>query len=480
MSKFKPSKYQQDIFDWVSSTQSGNLVVEALAGSGKTTTGVEIFRLLPTHLDSIFVAFNKHIADELGKRLPAPARARTYHSLGYQIVRNNFGQVKVDNKKVDILLSKFMPKEYNYWKYPAIRKLTGLVKANLRSTDYATLEEMADYYGIDLNNGLDPYEIFDAVRRVIKESAEWTSIVDFDDMCWLPIHLDLPARQYDFLFVDELQDTNTVQTELVLRSVKPDGRIIGVGDRLQSIYAFRGADSEAMPKFINRTNADVLPLSITYRNPKNIVDLVTSKFPNIPLEFPDWAIDGEVQMIDEKTASNEYDEGDMVLCRVNAPLVRPCFALIREGKKATIRGRDIGKNLATIVKKMKAENDIHILMMRLRDYKLREVTKLLEADKLSQATVLEDKVDTIVAISDGCENVTQVTNKIETTFRDEVEGVIFSSIHKAKGLEAKNIYLLHPELLPHPMAKQPWEWQQERNLEYVAYTRTLKKLSIVV
>ncbi len=92
----------------------------------------------------------------------------------------------------------------------------------------------------------------------------------------------------------------------------------------------------------------------------------------------------------------------------------------------------------------------------------------------------QSKVDTIIAIADGCEDVTDVTNKIASTFSDEVEGVVFSSIHKAKGLEAKNIFLLKPDLLPHPMAKQPWELQQERNLQYVAYTRTLEKLSIVL
>ncbi|NGX48139.1 MAG: ATP-dependent DNA helicase PcrA [Chlamydiae bacterium] len=479
MSKFAPSKYQQDIFDWVNETQSGSLVVEALAGSGKTTTGIEIFRLLSSEIDAIFVAFNKHIADELSRRLPAPASARTYHSLGLGILRSNFGRVDVDNKKVDKILERFMPRERNYWKFHPIRKLTGLVKANLSPTDHVSLESLALYYGIDLNNGIDPDEIFDAVRKVVKESAEWTSSVDFNDMCWLPIHLDLPARQYDFLFVDELQDTNTVQTELVMKSIAPDGRIIAVGDRRQSIYSFAGAGAEAIPQFINRTNADTLPLSITYRNPKNVVDLVTKTFPDIHLEFPEWAIDGEVVGIDEKTASDEYNDGDMVLCRVNAPLVRPCFALIREGKKATIRGRDIGKNLANLVKKMKAD-DMHILMTRLRDYRLRETSKLIDSDKFGQAALLDDKVDTIIAIADGCEDVTDVTNKIASTFSDEVEGVVFSSIHKAKGLEAKNIFLLKPDLLPHPMAKQPWELQQERNLQYVAYTRTLEKLSIVL
>ncbi|MBU0791735.1 MAG: AAA family ATPase [Gammaproteobacteria bacterium] len=768
MNSFKPSKYQQDIFDWVNETQSGNLVVEALAGSGKTTTGVEVFKLLAPEIDAIFVAFNKHIATELSRRLPKTASARTYHSLGFSIVRNAFGDVQVETKKADMLLDKFLPRQYNYWKYPPIKKLAGLVKANLCGTTDAELSDLALYYGIDLNNGLDPSEIFSAVRRIVKESAEWTSIVDFDDMCWLPIHLDLPANRYDFLFVDELQDTNAVQTELVLRSVKPNGRIVAVGDRLQclpegtailcssgkmntkpkykriedlkigemlvgyssgrshftghttqgrkvtsihkemfdgkmikiatqnfgkvvsctpnhkwlvkiskkyenkyilylmqgrggkarvgiakaflrpgsglsvrsrqeessrswilavfdtkqrateaelftqakfgipglifknrgdnfmpqdmidhvyrslgnlsfrvkrclsyyhreyefplwtndgsnyhvgaksfiteacnlipdfmlvkthnskvhdslwedvvyinreqrtvpvygitvepgedgrrlyvangivshnSIYAFAGAGAEAVPNFINATNADILPLSITYRNPKTVVNLVTQTFPDIPLECPEWAIDGEILTLNEKDVLDHYANGDMALCRVNAPLVQPCFALIREGRKATIRGRDIGKNLANMVKKMKADNDIHILLTRLRDYRLREVSKLMDSDKFGQAAVLEDKIDTIVAISDGCQNVDEVQNKINTTFSDEVEGVIFSSIHKAKGLEAKNIYLLRPDLLPHPMAKQAWEAQQEKNLKYVAYTRTLEKLTIVL
>ena len=161
--------------------------------------------------------------------------------------------------------------------------------------------------------------------------------------------------------------------------------------------------------------------------------------------------------------------------------MRPCFALIRDGKKATIRGRDIGKNLANLVKKMKvSDNSIHMLMARLRDYRLREVTKLMDSDKFGQAMALEDKIDTIVAISDDCKEVIDVTNKISSTFSDDVEGVVFSSIHKAKGLEAKNIFLLKPDLLPHPMAKQSWEMQQEKNLQYVAYTRTLEKLSIVM
>jgi hypothetical protein len=49
----------------------------------------------------------------------------------------------------------------------------------------------------------------------------------------------------------------------------------------------------------------------------------------------------------------------------------------------------------------------------------------------------------------------------------------------AKGMEADHIYLIMPELLPHPLAKKDWEKVQERNLKFIAYTRNRKSLRIV-
>jgi DNA helicase-2/ATP-dependent DNA helicase PcrA len=64
-------------------------------------------------------------------------------------------------------------------------------------------------------------------------------------------------------------------------------------------------------------------------------------------------------------------------------------------------------------------------------------------------------------------------------FSDDQVGVVFSSVHRAKGLEAKRVYILSPELMPHKMATKPWELEQERNIEYVAITRTLSELVYV-
>jgi DNA helicase-2/ATP-dependent DNA helicase PcrA len=53
---------------------------------------------------------------------------------------------------------------------------------------------------------------------------------------------------------------------------------------------------------------------------------------------------------------------------------------------------------------------------------------------------------------------------------------LFMTIHKSKGLENNTIFILHPELLPHPAATQEWQMQQESNLKYVAITRAIENL----
>lgn len=473
---FTPSKYQSAIFEWIANRQGQNLVVEALAGSGKTTTGVKALGLVPDNERSVFVAFNKHIANELQTRLPQSVEVRTYHALGFSVLRGAIGKIEVDNDKTEKILERILSKYSYRYLYSSVKKLVGLVKGGMLPTDDNTLFDLAGYYGIDVNG--DSYIIFDAVRKVIEYSRYETKTIDFDDMCWLPVELGLAKPTYDFLFVDELQDTNATQTALVLSVIKPNGRVVGVGDSWQSIYSFRGADSNAMSKFVERLHADKLPLSITYRNPLSVVNLVREKFPHIGLEARDNAPDGEVRNIPYNQAIQEFNPGDMILCRVNADLVRPCFDLIRQGVKAIIKGRDIGQNLVSLIKRMKAD-DINSLMSNLKDYYEVESSKLMSAEKNAQLQMLTDKVETLYALSDGCKSVQEVTDKINLVFSDDNAAVTFSSIHKAKGLEAENVYILRPDLLPHPMAKKDWERQQESNLLYVGITRSLNRLSFV-
>jgi len=473
--EFVPSKHQQAIFDFVKNGE-GHAVVEAVAGSGKTTTIVMALEFADPDSDVAFVAFNRHIAKELAKRAPNHVKVSTLHSLGYAACRKAYGnRILVEPSKVNKILETVMDKYVHGNKFSTIRRLVSLVKANLTDTSNDDLMQLASRYGIELNGDQDV--IFNAVRIVVKKSYDQRkTVVDYDDMCWVPVVDSLVSRLFDFLFVDEAQDLNANQIQLVLQHLKAGGRVVAVGDRNQSLYGFRGADVNAIPNIIEALDAKTLPLSITYRCPKSHVRLAQQLVPEI--QAAPWAGEGVVRDIIAQNLVAEALHGDMVLCRTNAPLVSPCFELIRSGIKAVIRGRDIGKGLQVLIRKMKADTVV-VLMAKLTEYKNREMAKLLAAEKASMAQAVQDKVETIIALADGMETIMELSFRIEQVFSDDVEGVVFSSVHRAKGLEAERVYILRPELMPHPMAKQEWELVQEENIKYVAYTRSKSELVFV-
>lgn len=479
--EFVPTLQQAAIFAWGlenAGKPNKHLMVSARAGTGKTTTGVEFLKKLPSNLNCCYVAFGKDIATELAVRIGKRdnLRCSTFHSLGFSAccswyrskTSNKDAKLIVDEDKVIHILGNVLNKLISGYLYPPVKQLVSLVKANLSGTSEEELDELANYHGIEMNGDRD--QIFAAVNIVMAKCVEMYNVIDYDDMCYFPIYFNMNLWKYDFLFTDEAQDVNKNQMELAVRSLKPAGNMIAVGDDFQSMYGFRGADVNAIPNIIERLKMEVLPLSVTRRCPKAVVKLVNDEMPEIDFSANDDAPEGLVRYISEMLADMEYKEGDMVLCRTNAPLIKPAFALIRRGIKAIIRGRDFGKGLILLVRKMKA-NNLMDLLNKLSVYKDKEVAKLEAANKNNQAQTLMDKVDTIIALCDGVETVGEVEDKIEMIFSEGKQGVQFSSIHRAKGLEAERVYLLHPELLPHPMAKQPWEKDQERNMKYVAYTR---------
>ncbi len=247
-----------------------------------------------------------------------------------------------------------------------------------------------------------------------------------------------------------------------------------------SIYGFAGADSDSIPNLIKSLDAETLPLSITYRCPKSHVKLAQSLVPQI--EAAPWAKEGTLETVSQYQFAQGAKTGDMVLCRCNAPLVGPAFSLIRQGTKAVILGRDIGRSLMTLISKVQKKAKVHSLsdtLAALIEYGEREVSKLTRMKKHSRAQSIEDRVETIIALSDGCDTMVRLEEKIETIFSDEAEGVTFSSVHKAKGLEADTVWILRDDLMPHPKAEATWELQQEANIRYVAYTRSKSKLFFV-
>ena len=98
--EFPASEYQKNIFDFIR-TGSGNIIVNASAGSAKTTTLINAMRFIPPEKSVLFVSFNKHIAQEINDKISHDkAMARTCSSVGYEICRENgVGMGEVNDEK---------------------------------------------------------------------------------------------------------------------------------------------------------------------------------------------------------------------------------------------------------------------------------------------------------------------------------------------------------------------------------------------
>ena len=138
-----------------------------------------------------------------------------------------------------------------------------------------------------------------------------------------------------------------------------------------------------------------------------------------------------------------------------------------------IVGKDIGGKLVELVNKV-GGSDIQDFCGNLSEYRFREVGKLRKMEKDAKADELEDKIDCIEVFIEGATSVDEVCGRISRVFDDNLnpQSVIFSTIHKAKGLEADVVWIL-------PTPRQIKKSQEEENLLYVAITRAKNQLNWV-
>lgn len=491
----QPSNYQRAIYDFVRSGD-GHGVISAVPGSGKTTTLVGAVGNVPSHKAVRFLAFNKHIVQELKLRMPN-RDVSTLHSLGYLALRQagfgkRAGKNYVDTRKYRKLAKNWITPRAKLFadQFAAESTLFALVdQARLRLWDLANMNAsggLAWAYRCDIDVDRKTFgDLWPGVTEVIKRGQDIAEdTIDFTDQLYLPIALDLAVPDAAFVFVDETQDLSRLQLELALRAVSFDGRMLACGDPRQFIFAFAGADPDSMDQIIRRTSATMLPLSICYRCPVLHIELANSVWPGI--EAAPNAIDGEIEHdVDEGDIARMVQAGDLVVCRVNAPLIPLCFDLIRRGIAAKVRGRDIGSQLKAALKRAVPE---HAVIEDAPRYIVEYLTlqrsiliESIEDDATRGHCDAEiDRAETLLAIIQGRRpySFEELHQTIDDLFADDVAAVWLSSIHRAKGLEADRVFIVRHDLIPHPRARSVTARVQESNLQYVAYTRAKKALYI--
>jgi superfamily I DNA/RNA helicase len=479
------SAYQQAVLDAVTGT-SDNLLIQACAGAGKTTTLqliCQVIRQTWPGATVLCVAFNKPIADEMARRLPPGVAVSTLHAHGFAAVRKVVPGVQKDEGKLRRLAGVVAGPDNPRVMFD-LMKLAPLVMATMVDPqDPAAVQASAQRVGLDCDDlGVAVGRLPDLLMAMLGERGAIT----YDEMIFHPLMLDYPVPKFDFVLVDETQDLNESQQDLVAASVKATGRIIATGDRWQSVYGFRGADPEAMERMQTRFSMRELRLPVTWRCPTGIValaqalagaDIITAA----PGAAPGLVIHRRHHERDQTWAA--VRPGDMVLCRVNAPLISNALGLIAKGVKAVVRGRDFGTELLKLVERFKMTS-LTALAVRLAQWRMREQAKALAEENTARMMQVQDRHDCLVTLMDACETdeVSELCQRIDTVFDDQAPGVVFSTIHKAKGLEARHVVLLGPEMIPHPMARRSpnpvQAIRQEMNIKYVAFTRAMDILTL--
>jgi superfamily I DNA/RNA helicase len=475
----KWSPYQQAIFNMVSDPNGGNGLVEAVAGSGKTTTLVEAMRLAQGQC--IFLAFNKSIAEELKSR---GCNARTFHSLTYMPVTRAVGARTVEADKLrQICKANLTGDEMRIYGSFIIR-LVGLARQVgidcLVPNMPSSWNDIIEHHSLELES--EEAEYCRAVE-LATDLLRWSNaskMVDFDDLLYLAVKKGVVLPKFDFVFVDEAQDTNAIQRAILRKIMKPNTRIVAVGDPAQAIYGFRGADSDSMDLLATEFKCKRFPLSISYRCAQSVVKFAQQWVPGI--RYSETAPEGVVRSIGTNWDHTVFNARDLVVCRKTAPLLHLAFKLLSARVSVQVMGREIGAGLKALIEKMGSRTVDHLLT-KLDTYRTRETEKAIAQGSEAKAEQIGDKVDSITCLinglSENSRTVSELNRVIDTLFADKSNAVTLATIHKAKGLEADNVFWLESTNAACRWIRLPWQVKQEDNLCYVAATRAKKSLTMI-
>jgi hypothetical protein len=473
------SAEQDLIVGWFINGQ-GNLVVRARAGTGKTFTIVFAVSRAPERR-KLYAVFGKDNQLEAEQKIADPnVDVLTLHALGLRFIQSIWSGSKPDLKG-DVEMDRIVavsPRNTPAEVLSAVNKLVAFAKncfANVPSL--REMMELADARNVQIESpDFSDSAIAELAIRAMQAAMvrDQQRRVSGNDMVWLPVAMGWVRPCYDMVVVDEAQDMNLPQLLMAHGACEKSGRVVVVGDDRQAIYGFRGAVQSGLDMMKQRLNAAELGLTITRRCPKSVVAIAQAWVPDY--KAAPEAPEGEVRNIGEGLLVGSLQIGDAVLSRKNAPLMPVCLSLLRNGVPARIRGRDVGAQLAGIARKLKAKSVPH-LIERIDAWQKKQIARIPEGPHAeSKIEVIQDQAACLIALAEGCANVEEIFVRIENIFVDK-EGfqkpcVTLSSVHKAKGLEWNNVFLIANTF-------RPERGGEEENIAYVAATRAKKTLTYV-
>ncbi len=485
----EPSTYQQAVFDHFGK-RAGHAAVMSVAGSGKTWTALRAIGQISRQYDVLLAAFNVDIRNDFeakGKELGyRHVRYVNYNSFGWSICLKELRERPIlDKDKSERTLEAIMQprSDADQRRFRTIRGgVTRLVSLFKSYALMSVAEADAAYDGIVERQQIEEPgdKMFrELVLATFDRSIRNTSVMDFDDQKYMPVHLGLQIPKFDQVVLDEFQDT--CEIEMRLLGAACGGQFCGIGDPDQCIYGFKGASPEFFDRYVRDWKAKVLPLSICYRCPTSVIEEAKKIVPRI--EAAPGAIAGSVDTISKMQFWSLVRPGDFVLCRTTEPLIRECLKFVREGINARVRGRDVTDRLIALIDRISGGDyqlAVHAFISRLFEYQVERTAMLERTRRESEIERHQDQCSTTHALCENCQTVGDAVRRLESITVNDKErhtGVDLMTIHKSKGLQAKRVFVLRPDLLPHPRSG---DLAEEQRLKYVAITRAEEELRWVL
>jgi len=499
----KPTDEQAAVISAAAGKQS--MMIRAYAGCAKTSTLVMAAQKI--RVPALALAFNRTIALELGDKFPGNFQTKTLNGLGHSAwVRQlpDGTKVQLDDRKQGKLVTqaaKAAGLELVGDQWDAARRLMGeAMQAGLSPGDQgaplvpdtpATWASLA----AGLMIGEDEIEgLVQVARQALIQSIELAraGVISFDDQIYCPTILGGKWPQFPVLFVDEAQDLSPLNHRMLGLALRPDGRLVAVGDPKQAIYAFRGADSRSMDNLEGlRPEWVALPLATTFRCPKIVVERAQKHAPG----FRAWYANREGsfhRLQRQGVALKGWTFADLralrpdgqlaILCRNNGPLLAMALKLLRAGIGVRMLGRDIGKVLIGLTKKIMPSDDLPVDKCTglLMEWEERESALALANKHPEKLAGISDRADCLRAVMENAAvgDARQLREMLDRLFSRTDGLVTLGSIHRSKGLEFDLVLHLDPWRVPSRYARQLADagdltaLEQEWNLRYVCETRT--------
>lgn len=506
--QFSPTAEQTAIISAARNARE-SMLITAYAGCAKSTTLQLICEAIEPR-PTLAVMFNVKNKKDAEKKFPSWVTVKTLNGVGHSAWQSAIGKrLTLDDKKLGRLVTEVCKKsgfDASSEDWASIRGLSAAaMRAGLVPSKYQWRGLVPDndetWQDLAAEQPDMPNESLVRLARevVVADIAEaLAGTISYDDQIYCSAMLGGVFPRYPLVLVDEAQDLSQLNHIQVRRSASD--RLIVVGDSKQAIYQFRGADGESINKLrALRPEWIELPLATTFRCPKVLVERQQHHAPGFTA-----ALGNAVGLFHHFHRQNDAGgqvhsfRGDdwhwtwadverigkgetAILCRNNAPLLAMAFKLLKQQIGVTMLGRDIGKGLVSLAKKICPNGDTpRVEYAALIERWCAHESDLLRArGKEEQAAGVVDKADCLLAVLEGANagNARALIFALEQLFARDAGQVTLSTGHRAKGMEWDTVIHLDPWRIPSKFAQaaaghgdgKPLE--QEANLKYVIETR---------